>query len=192
MEAKKIAEFALFLPLPPTSAPPAPPQNAVTHGGTQRHTATQQPIQTAENQSFTAPSPPVVQYMYSICTVFVRFGSVQILYIYCTYTVQRAVPVVAISALRRPRTALSAPPRARQGIHPPPAAAGTGGAGRDFFEKRGQRLPVFGFFCIFALQIRLRPKRQKTINQHNTLILTFHRPPQCQTNTSSPTLTKPS
>ena len=35
------------------------------------------------------PSPSYVQYMYSICTVFVRFRSVHILYIYCTYTVQR-------------------------------------------------------------------------------------------------------
>ena len=44
---------------------------------------------------FIAPALPVVQYMYSICTVFGRFRSVQILYKYCTYTVQRAekVPV---------------------------------------------------------------------------------------------------
>ena len=39
-------------------------------------------------------SLPVVQYLYSICTVCVRFGSVHILYIYCTYTVQRAQQVV--------------------------------------------------------------------------------------------------
>ncbi len=45
-------------------------------------------------------SLPVVQYMYSICTVFVRFRSVQILYIYCTYTVQRAERVVKISKLQ--------------------------------------------------------------------------------------------
>ena len=43
---------------------------------------------------FAAPALPVVQYMYSICTVFVRFGSVQILYIYCTYTVQRTERVL--------------------------------------------------------------------------------------------------
>ena len=42
---------------------------------------------------------PVVQYMYSICTVFVRFGSVQILYKYCTYTVQRTEQVVVYSGL---------------------------------------------------------------------------------------------
>ncbi len=42
-----------------------------------------------ENQCFAESSLAVVQYMYSICTVFVRLRSVQILYIYCTYTVQR-------------------------------------------------------------------------------------------------------
>ena len=38
--------------------------------------------------------------MYSICTVFVRFRSVHILYIYCTYTVQRAERVLEIKVLR--------------------------------------------------------------------------------------------
>ncbi len=36
---------------------------------------------------FDIPSQAYVQYLYSICTVYVRFGSVQILYIYCTNTV---------------------------------------------------------------------------------------------------------
>ena len=43
---------------------------------------------------FAPPALAVVQYMYSICTVFARFGSVQILYKYCTYTVQLAERVV--------------------------------------------------------------------------------------------------
>ncbi len=33
------------------------------------------------------PAKAFVQYLYSICTVYVRFRSVHILYKYCTYTV---------------------------------------------------------------------------------------------------------
>ena len=65
----------------------------MTHPDTQRNTAKQQTTQPTKSQPIKPPSPPYVQYMYSICTVFVRFGSVQILYIYCTYTVQRAEKV---------------------------------------------------------------------------------------------------
>ncbi len=38
-------------------------------------------------QSFTETALAYVQYLYSICTVYVRFRSVHILYIYCTNTV---------------------------------------------------------------------------------------------------------
>ena len=39
------------------------------------------------NQAFKVLSKAYVQYLYSICTVYVRFRSVHILYIYCTNTV---------------------------------------------------------------------------------------------------------
>ena len=54
--------------------------------------------------------------MYSICTVFVRFRSVQILYIYCTYTVQRAERVLEIKVLRVPFLAVSARGRPADGV----------------------------------------------------------------------------
>ena len=99
---------------------PLPSRSPTTHSGKQRHPSThsgEQRHPTAHNESkrhimaysqskrqkrtrkpqnittFTTPSLPVVRYLYAICTVFVRFFTVQVLYIYCTYSVQRAVQV---------------------------------------------------------------------------------------------------
>ena len=53
------------------------------------------------------PSPALVQYLYSICTVYVRFVSVHILYIYCTNTVHMLGMILDKKGItERPRTRL--------------------------------------------------------------------------------------
>ena len=75
-----------FAPAAPDKNPRDTQRHTTAPNGTQRQ---KQPPNTLINTTIKPPSPSYVQYMYSICTVFVRFGSVHILYIYCTYTVQR-------------------------------------------------------------------------------------------------------
>ncbi|MBR3828635.1 MAG: hypothetical protein IKJ40_05010 [Bacteroidales bacterium] len=54
----------------------------MTRSGTLRHTGVQLITPTVlKINTVTLPSLPVVRYMYAICTVFVRFESVQIPYI---------------------------------------------------------------------------------------------------------------
>ena len=47
--------------------------------------------------------------MYSICTVFARFGSVQILYIYCTYTVHMTEKVALRAGFQLVATSFLSP-----------------------------------------------------------------------------------